>query len=138
LSPPLPAAFAWVGMYIAFILGSNAVMHWRGPWDFAPWRTAPLFVSVCRILGVGVLGPIAEELLFRGAVFDRLSKSRLHIGVVIVLLAAIWAIMHVSYSGGVIALLFVAGILLGAARWQTGSVVTPIAMHIVWNLYAVW
>jgi len=46
--------------------------------------------------------------------------------------------IHTSYSAGVIAVIFVEGLLLGAAHWRTGSVLAPILMHIVWNLYAVW
>lgn len=136
--PPIGATLAWLALYAAFILGTNAVMDWRGPWDFTPWRTAPLFVNICRVLGVCFLGPIAEELVFRGLLYDRITRSKLDPRLGIAILAAAWAVMHVSYTGGVITLLFAAGILLGLARRQTGSVITPIAMHILWNLYAVW
>ncbi|MDB5721623.1 MAG: hypothetical protein JWP15_2241, partial [Alphaproteobacteria bacterium] len=30
------------------------------------------------------------------------------------------------------------GLLLGLARWRTGSVLPPILMHISYNLYAIW
>jgi CAAX amino terminal protease family. len=35
-------------------------------------------------------------------------------------------------------LIFVDGLLLGAARYRTKSVYVPIAMHLLWNLYAIW
>lgn len=136
--PPLGATIAWLVAYAALILGSNALMHWRGPWDFAPWRAAPMLVNVCRVLGVAILGPIAEELIFRGALYDRIVRTRLDPRLGIAVLAAAWAVLHYSYSGGVISLIFVGGLLLGAARRQTGSVVTPVLMHMLWNLYAIW
>jgi membrane protease YdiL (CAAX protease family) len=38
----------------------------------------------------------------------------------------------------VIAIIVVDGILLGLARWRTGSVFVPIVMHALYNLYAIW
>ena len=90
------------------------------------------------MLGVGILGPIAEELIFRGLLYGRLVGTRLGAVGSIVILALGWALIHTSYSGVVIAVIFVEGLLLGAARWRTGSVLAPVLMHILWNLYAVW
>jgi membrane protease YdiL (CAAX protease family) len=137
-SPAIRQLVFWLAIYVAFMLGSNAVMGWRGPWDFAPWKAQPLIVSVLRVLAVGVLGPIGEELMFRGFFFSRLARTRLGSEVAIVLVAAAWTAIHVAYAPPILALIFVAGILLGLARWRSGSVIVPIAMHIVWNLYAVW
>ena len=136
--PAVGDTIAWLAVYAALILGSNALMGWRGPWDFSPWEKSPMIVDVMRVLAVGVLGPIAEELLFRGFLFSRLLRTRLGVIGTVVVLAAVWAAMHVDYSAGVIALLFVAGVLLGTARFRTKSVIVPVLMHITWNLYAVW
>ena len=89
-------------------------------------------------LAVGILGPTAEELVFRGVLFSRLMTTRLGPVGTIVLLALVWSAIHTSYELRVIAVIFVEGLILGAARWKTGSVIPPILMHIVWNLYAVW
>jgi len=56
----------------------------------------------------------------------------------VVLTAVVWGAIHYNYTPAEIALLCFAGVLLGLARYQTRSVVTPILMHITWNLYAIW
>lgn len=129
---------AWLGAYAAYMLGTDALFHWRGPFDFAPWRAIPLAVAVARVLAVGVIGPTAEELVFRGYGYARLTRTRLGVGRSIGLLAAAWSVVHIEYGWQVLLLLFGAGLLLGAARHRTGSVVTPVAMHVLWNLYAIW
>ena len=136
--PPAGAAALWVLLYVAVMLGSNYFMHWRGPWDFTEWRNAPLVLDILRVVAVGVLGPIAEELIFRGVLYARLARTKLGVSGAIVVAALVWGGIHYNYTAGVIALLVFLGLLLGIARWQTRSVVTPIIMHITWNLYAVW
>jgi membrane protease YdiL (CAAX protease family) len=79
---------AWVAGYAAWMLATNAVMGWRGPWDFTPWRTAPLLVDAGRVLAVSILGPIAEELRFRGVLFGVLVRRFPVMPVIVVL--AIW------------------------------------------------
>lgn len=134
----LTATFFWVGLAAVWMLASNALVNWRGPWDFTPWRETPMLANTLRVLAVGILGPIAEELIFRGLLYGRLAGTRLGAVGSIVVLALAWALIHTSYSATVIAVIFVEGLLLGAARWRTGSVLAPILMHIVWNFYAVW
>ena len=56
----------------------------------------------------------------------------------IFLTASGWAILHWSYSWAVIGVIVVDGLLLGVARARTGSVVPPIIMHALYNLYAIW
>lgn len=128
---------AWVAGYALWMLGTNAIMGWRGPWDFAPWRSAPLLVDAGRVLAVSILGPIAEELLFRGVLFGILVR-RFPVAPVVVVLAIVWSALHVSYDWPVIALIFADGLILGAARDRTRSVIPPMLMHVVWNLYAIW
>jgi membrane protease YdiL (CAAX protease family) len=139
LFPPRVSQVAvWMAVYLGWMLLTNLIMDWRGPWDFSGWARSPMIVNVLRVLAVCILGPIAEELIFRGALYYRFSRTRLGPTVTIVILAAIWAVIHISYSPGVIAVIFVGGLMLGFARRQTGSVIVPILMHIAWNLYAVW
>jgi membrane protease YdiL (CAAX protease family) len=79
---------AWVAGYAAWMLATNAVMGWRGPWDFTAWRTAPLLVDAGRVLAVSILGPIAQELRFRGVLFGVLVRRFPVMPVIVVL--AIW------------------------------------------------
>lgn len=136
--PTARALLGWLALWSIWMLGTNQLLYWRGPWDFSPWLELPILVAVLRVVSVGVLGPIAEELIFRGYLYHRLFRTRLGPAGTVVLLAAGWAVFHYFYSPQVVTLIFGNGLLLGAARVRSGSVVVPIAMHMVWNLYAIW
>ena len=135
--PSLLPALAILGLYLAWMLGTDLVLGWRGPWDFAPWLAAPLLASILRVLAVGFLGPIAEELIFRGWFLGALQKK---VGPAIAILAtaAGWTALHYSYGLAVLGVILVDGLLLGLARWRTKSVYPPIVMHMIYNLYAIW
>ena len=135
---PMPL-FAWVFIGITWMLVTDYIVDWRGEFDFAPWRAQPLYVSALRIAAVCFAGPILEELIFRGLLFRKAHKrfpSSPWIGIVI--LAAIWAAIHYSYTPAEIFIIFTEGILLSVALLNTKSLYVPIAMHICWNLYAIW
>lgn len=135
--PPLLPAVTIAALFLAWMAGTDALMDWRGPWDFRPWLAAPLLASILRVLAVGILGPIAEELIFRGWFLGVLMK-RIGTPLAILVTAAGWAALHYEYSWAVLGVILVDGLLLGLARWRTRSVYPPIAMHILYNLYAVW
>lgn len=137
-APPLPLCFGWLALYALWMLGTNAILYWRGPWDFTVWHNDSLLHDAVRVLAVGILGPIAEELIFRGILFTKLQQTRLGLIGTILITSIGWACLHFDYTWQVITMLAVCGILLGLARHTTRSLWTPIAMHILWNLYAVW
>jgi len=132
----LPTAI-FIVVYLGWMFASDQWIHWRGPWDFRPWQAAPLLASAMRVLAVCLFGPTVEELLFRGLIFSWLQE-RIPLTLTILLTAVGWALLHWSYPWGVIGVIAVDGVLLGAARARTGSVVPPIIMHALYNLYAIW
>jgi membrane protease YdiL (CAAX protease family) len=134
--PPIRLSILFVVLYLGWMLASDAVFGWRGPWDFTPWRQAPLAASAMRVLAVGVLGPIAEELIFRAFIYSRLIRFGPAAAIAVTGIG--WAILHFDYTLVVIGIIVIDGILLGLARWRTGSIVPPIVMHVLYNLYAVW
>ena len=67
--PSLGLSALFVAIYLAWMLTSDSLIHWRGPWDWGPWLRTPLPAVVMRVLAVSLLGPIAEELIFRGWLF---------------------------------------------------------------------
>jgi len=135
---PLLGSVMWLVLYMICMLTTDILIDWRGPWDFTPWRNQTIAVSVLRVLGVGILGPIAEELVFRGYAQALLKRTPLKVDGSVIVVAIGWAALHYKYSGGTVAMLLVCGLMLSAAREATGSVITPTIMHTVWNLYAVW
>jgi membrane protease YdiL (CAAX protease family) len=133
----LPLTLGIMLLYFGWMLGTNALLGWRGPWDWTPWLAAPLLASILRVLAVGFLGPIAEELIFRGWFFA-LLKPKVGVAATLLLTSAGWALLHYDYPWTVIGVILVDGLLLGLARLTSRSVYPPIVMHILYNLYAVW
>ncbi len=85
---------------------------------------------------VVVAAPLFEELLFRGFVITGLSRSRIGpLGAVIVAAVA-WAAIHLQYDLYGIGMIVLLGLLFGAARVRTGSVVVPMALHMASNVIA--
>ena len=83
-----------------------------------------------------VAAPLFEEVFFRGFLFKGLQASRLgNIGTIVVT-SVVWAIIHLQYDAYGIATVFVLGLLIGAARASSGSLLLPIGMHSAANLVA--
>jgi membrane protease YdiL (CAAX protease family) len=135
--PPLVPTIGFLAVYLAWMLGTDLLTHWRGPWDFRPWQQAPLLASALRVMAVCIFGPIVEELVFRGVAFSWLAE-RMQVGLTIGVTALSWSLLHYDYAWWVIAIIFVDGLILGLARWRTRSVIAPAAMHMAYNLYAIW
>lgn len=89
---------------------------------------------VLAVPGVVIGAPIAEELMFRGALFAGIAQSRLgRVGAVIIT-AGLWAALHgVSESLFSVAMIFVMGLALGALLLRYGSIWVTIACHTAWN-----
>jgi membrane protease YdiL (CAAX protease family) len=136
-SPQTTHLLFWVCAALIWMLGTDYFMNWRGKFNLAPWSAQPLYVSVLRVLAVCFLGPILEELIFRGLFFQRLVR-KVNPWLAVVMLAAAWGLLHYSYPPSVIAIIVGDGILLGAALLMSNSLYVPIAMHICWNVYAIW
>jgi HAD superfamily hydrolase (TIGR01509 family) len=88
------------------------------------------------VLGVVVGAPLAEEIVFRGFAFTGLADSRLGWAGATVATALIWAVIHLQYDAFGMGTVFLAGLVLGVARWKTQSVYTPMIMHVMMNLLA--
>ncbi len=87
-------------------------------------------------LALVVAAPLFEELLFRGFLFQGLRQSVLGTSGAIVLLAALWAAIHTQYDLFGMASVFAIGVVLGFARWHSGSLLLPIALHAAANFVA--
>lgn len=86
------------------------------------------------ILGIAILGPVLEELLFRGGV-TRVLLARYSPGKAIFLSALIFGIFHINPAQVVSA--FLAGLLFAWIYYRTRSLVPCILMHILNNSLAV-
>lgn len=85
-------------------------------------------------LGLGVLGPIYEELFYRGFFYTGLRQTVLGIKGTIVASALLFAASHFQYGVLGMMWIFVLGLLFGIARHRSDTVRLPILMHMAYNL----
>ena len=95
-------------------------------------QTYGLFEIVISFLTAGILGPILEELFFRGFVFGCLRRYGDVFAALISSLA--FALLHLNFVQGVPVFFF--GLLFCWAYRRTGSLWIPIALHITNNMIA--
>jgi hypothetical protein len=87
---------------------------------------------VVLVAAVMVLGPVSEEIAFRGFFHARLAP-RLGVPAAILLTAAAWSGLHLQYGWSSLAEILVMGLTFGGLRWYTNSIVPTILMHCLWN-----
>jgi len=93
---------------------------------------APLLLWLAML----VAAPMSEEMVFRGFLFRGLAASRLGPLGSIVLTSALWSGLHLQYDLHGMAIIFLAGLLLGYARWRSDSLIPCLWMHGLMNLLA--
>lgn len=87
------------------------------------------------IIGIAVLGPILEELLFRGAI-TRVLLKKYNPRKAIILSALVFGIFHINPAQVVVATLI--GLLLGWIYYKTASLIPCILIHIINNSLSVY
>ncbi|MBU0491005.1 MAG: CPBP family intramembrane metalloprotease [Chloroflexi bacterium] len=102
-----------------------------------PYFQGPVAVAVMMVATV-VVAPLAEELLFRGVLFNALERF-VPAWLTAVILALAFGVLHVMTYGTdwyVIMQTILAGLILGSLRAWTGSLWPGILFHLTNNLYA--
>jgi membrane protease YdiL (CAAX protease family) len=84
-----------------------------------------------------VVGPVGEEILFRGFMFRGFVHERRDALPGILAISLIWALLHVQYGLFGIAQVFVIGVFLGYVRLWSGSTTLAILLHVLQNLESV-
>jgi CAAX protease family protein len=92
---------------------------------------------VIRVVGIVLLAPLLEELVFRGILFQ-LLLPRAGPGPAVVGTALLFALAHGQYRGLDLVQVLADGIVLGLARLRTGSTRVPFWMHLLGNAFAAW
>lgn len=83
-----------------------------------------------------IVGPLAEELFFRGFLFKGIESSRLGAAGAVIITSLTWSALHIQYDVYGIISVFLGGLLLGLARARSNSIYPPIVMHIIQNFIA--
>ncbi len=138
LTPPDPRALLrWALVVAAYLLVGELVQRFfeqskSMEWVENTWATRGN--DVVFWTSIVLLGPLAEEFVFRGLLLSGLRRSRVGDLGAILIGSLIWAVLHVQYDPFHIVSIFVLGVILGYARLRTGSLWSPIILHVANNL----
>lgn len=146
LRPPTPKTSAHLvytalafGGSIGFIAAYTAVLDATGLENLQPDQgiTEEAILGgagvAASVLMIVVIGPFAEEVVFRGFIFSAL-RDRLGLGWALILSGAIFAVFHVDPK--VMLPIFVTGVLLAWLYHKTGSIWPPLVAHSLQNALA--
>ena len=89
-------------------------------------------VYITVIYGL-ILGPLTEELCFRGLMQGMLEKSKMHYMLVIFIQGLLFGVMHMNLVQGVYA--FMLGMALGYIRYKYKTLILSVAAHLVFNFF---
>ena len=87
-------------------------------------------------LAILVMAPLSEEFFFRGFLFAGLQQSRLGSLGTVLITSVLWAVIHLQYDIYGIAVIFLAGLVLGFARVKTSSLWLCVILHSLMNVIA--
>lgn len=93
--------------------------------------TASWPVALLVLVGVVVVAPVCEEIVYRGLLWNAVAKWVPNRWVVFLLTTAVFAIAHLEFLRA--PLLFVVALPLGVARLLTGRIVAGMVAHAVNN-----
>lgn len=131
------AGWRMVGLGIVMLLSANVLAQFlpmpkSTPFD--QFLATPRDAYLISIFAV-TLGPLMEELFFRGFLYPVLAR-RLGVFWGILLTALPFGLMHMfqyGYAWGVVLLIFLMGVVCTVVRAKTGSVASSFLVHVGYN-----
>jgi hypothetical protein len=129
-------AARWIGLIVGYLFLSLVVASMLRSGLDVPPPPHPLDgmkLGIVLIATVVIIGPLFEELMFRGFVMEGLSPTPLGPAGALVVSTLLWTLLHIEYDMISMLVVFGCGLLLGIARMVTGSVLLAIAMHAAFN-----
>lgn len=92
--------------------------------------------NVVGMLAIGLVGPVAEEIVFRGAIEGHLLKKWKNPKWAILVSALLFGAIH--FNPAQIPFAFLIGLLLGWLYYRSGSLLLVIIIHVLNNSLSVW
>lgn len=130
----MKGAWGWVILYIIWFSVEQVSLDFLQPTvDPNGPQDAKQLSVVGTIILIVALGPMQEELLFRGALFSALMR-RWGLAIAVVVPSAVWGLMHIHYEPVYVASIAASGVILAIIRWKSASLYVPFALHAGGNL----
>jgi membrane protease YdiL (CAAX protease family) len=131
-----------IAILIVFLLGYDGLTYLLGrdvvtPFQVDTYRSARDSGTLPLLwLTFVIAAPVAEEIIFRGFLFRGWIRSERSALPGILVISALFAVIHVQYDWFGILQVFFIGLLLAIVRWRSGSTLLTILMHVLANLWA--
>lgn len=136
--PSAKLAALWLVGWVGWVAVAELISVKMGVGRPSSWSDQSVAAIVLLCVGVVVLAPLAEELVFRGILYWKIEGTRLGTAGAIAAGAVFFAVLHSQYGLLAIAFILVDGLLFGLARHHSQTVTLPILMHCIGNSYAAW
>ena len=135
----MKTSVSWLIVIAVFIICSDLLTISMGR-PIVPDFMTSVYNSIEAVwllwLALVIAAPLFEELFVRGFIYSGLSASVLGPVGAILITSLFWAVVHSQYDSYEIATIFFMGLILGTARWKTGSVLLTMGLHSIINLVA--
>ncbi|MHC4927444.1 MAG: lysostaphin resistance A-like protein, partial [Planctomycetota bacterium] len=136
---PVRQVLIWLGILAVYLICSDTLTVLIGrpvvPETMVTTYQTSVFPPLL-FFAIIICAPLAEEIFYRGFMFEGLQATRLGPVGATIITSLLWAVVHMQYDWYGITSIFFGGLILGAARVKTRSVLLPMLMHAVQNLIA--
>lgn len=122
-------AFAAVGLFVVLQL-ALALLPEAWMTDYSEYMDVLLSDGLLPAVSIVLMGPLAEELMFRGVIQTRLARA-MPAWIAVVLQAVLFGVTHGTPIQ--MAYAFLIGLALGFLRSRTGSILPGFAAHAAFN-----
>jgi membrane protease YdiL (CAAX protease family) len=92
--------------------------------------------ALMLVLGICIIAPITEEIIFRGLAYGRLVKTKVGVSGAIIITSLFFTIIHVQYDLIVLSILCLFAFILGYVRYKTENLIYCIVLHMQINLFS--
>lgn len=134
------ASYLIYGAMFALFLAASDTLTWMLGRPIVPPFMIAAYASVGSplwlFIALTVAAPLFEEVAFRGFLFGALRSRGIAFIWCAVVTSFFWSVIHLQYDLYGIGTIFLLGLLLAWARFRTGSILPPLAMHALGNAIA--
>lgn len=129
----------WLAATLLFLASSGFILELLGVKDpefMQSINKDNTYVFILLALLTMSVIPLYEEFVFRGFLYTGLRYSKAGVAGAIIIPSFLWSVIHMQYEPMIILSIFFQGIVFGIARYKTGSIWVPVAMHSFSNALA--